>query len=105
MCAVAQVIRNRGKDAFKVVTAPKQFSALNRTTPARLVTKMRDTAQWSDAKRLATCLVEDSAYLRLWSVGGATHYHAKAILPRWAIGRRPVAVVGRHLFYRLDERR
>jgi len=32
--------------------------------------------------------------------GGATHYHTAEANPPWARGRAPVAVVGRHLFYK-----
>jgi spore germination cell wall hydrolase CwlJ-like protein len=33
---------------------------------------------------------------------GADHYHADTILPKWAIDRTPVAVIGNHLFYTLE---
>jgi spore germination cell wall hydrolase CwlJ-like protein len=33
---------------------------------------------------------------------GATHYHTKAILPHWAEGQTPVAVIGSHVFYKLE---
>ncbi len=32
-------------------------------------------------------------------VGGALHYHATRILPRWAEGRTPLVTIGRHAFY------
>lgn len=32
--------------------------------------------------------------------GGATHYHARGLVPWWARGRAPCAAIGRHLFYR-----
>jgi len=32
-------------------------------------------------------------------VGGATHYHAIYIKPAWAEGRKPIARIGRHVFY------
>ena len=32
--------------------------------------------------------------------GGATHYHARSILPYWAKGLKPCAEVAGHLFYR-----
>lgn len=31
--------------------------------------------------------------------GGATHYHTRNILPKWAKGLRPCARVGTHVFY------
>jgi len=33
---------------------------------------------------------------------GATHYHAVGATPGWAYREKPVAVVGRHIFYRLE---
>ena len=35
------------------------------------------------------------------SVGHATHYHANYVLPYWADSLDKVAVIGRHIFYRL----
>jgi N-acetylmuramoyl-L-alanine amidase len=34
-------------------------------------------------------------------VHGATHYHAAGISPFWAKNEKPVAVIGRHIFYKL----
>ena len=31
---------------------------------------------------------------------GAVHYHARRIRPSWARGKKPVAKIGRHVFYR-----
>lgn len=31
---------------------------------------------------------------------GAVHYHARRIRPSWARGKKPVARIGRHVFYR-----
>ncbi|HEY7657941.1 MAG TPA: cell wall hydrolase [Burkholderiales bacterium] len=33
-------------------------------------------------------------------VAGALHYHANYIMPAWAKGRKPIARIGRHIFYR-----
>jgi spore germination cell wall hydrolase CwlJ-like protein len=33
-------------------------------------------------------------------LGGAMHYHATYIKPSWARGQRPLARIGRHVFYR-----
>lgn len=30
---------------------------------------------------------------------GATHYHTVNILPKWAIGKKPCAKIGSHIFY------
>ncbi|HEU4617207.1 MAG TPA: cell wall hydrolase [Gammaproteobacteria bacterium] len=34
------------------------------------------------------------------TVKGALFYHAKNMKPRWAKGKRPVATIGRHVFYK-----
>lgn len=34
--------------------------------------------------------------------GGADHYHTKHVSPPWAEGKTPCAVIGAHLFYRLE---
>jgi spore germination cell wall hydrolase CwlJ-like protein len=31
--------------------------------------------------------------------GGATHYHAAGIRPRWSEGHEPAVIIGRHFFY------
>jgi spore germination cell wall hydrolase CwlJ-like protein len=56
---------------------------------------------------------EDEAFQRAWEVaeavyhgrhtpilGGATHYHAVNIRPSWARRNKPVARIGKHVFYR-----
>jgi spore germination cell wall hydrolase CwlJ-like protein len=56
---------------------------------------------------------EDETFRRAWEVaeavydgrhtpmlGGATHYHAVYIKPSWARGNKPVARIGKHVFYR-----
>lgn len=35
------------------------------------------------------------------NTSGGTHYHAASIQPYWARGESPVAVIGRHVFYRI----
>jgi hypothetical protein len=56
---------------------------------------------------------EDETFRRAWEVAeavyhgrhtptlkGATHYHAVYIKPSWARGNKPVARIGKHVFYR-----
>ena len=33
--------------------------------------------------------------------GGADHYHRDDVRPAWAVGRKPIRTIGRHMFYRL----
>jgi spore germination cell wall hydrolase CwlJ-like protein len=35
---------------------------------------------------------------------GATHYHTLQVLPSWAEGENPTAIIGNHIFYRLKSR-
>jgi spore germination cell wall hydrolase CwlJ-like protein len=107
MRAVAQVIANRKGDSYRVVMKPKQFSCLNRRTPEQLI------AKWKPRERLSMYGFSPSIYfaqelLHGWGtqkendVGNATHYHSTKIKPPyWARGKKPVANIGGHLFYKL----
>ena len=57
--------------------------------------------------------LEDETFRRAWEVAetvyygrhtptlaGALHYHATHIKPNWARGNKPVARIGKHIFYR-----
>lgn len=44
------------------------------------------------ARRAAAGVLDDPTH-------GATHYHARSLLPPWARGRTPCAEIGAHLFY------
>jgi N-acetylmuramoyl-L-alanine amidase len=52
---------------------------------------------WQQARDVA-----HAAFHRLQPpvLGGALHYHASHIRPSWAKGRKPVARIGAHVFYR-----
>ena len=99
MRAVREVIQMRAFERHQtehaVVSAPKQFSCLNRIAPARLVSLAKRHPLWPDAVRLA------AAPVRQATVWQANHYHALTVRPAWSVGARPVAVVGGHAFYKL----
>ncbi len=99
MRAVREVIQvrayERRQTEHAVATAPRQFSCLNRIAPARLVAIARQHPRWTEAVRLAAAPVKQA------TVGQSNHYHAMTVRPSWAVGQRPVAVVGSHVFYRL----
>jgi hypothetical protein len=101
MRAVREVIQMRAYERRQtehaVAVAPKQFSCLNRTTPARLVVAARQCSTWNTALALASRPV---AQATVWQ---ANHYHSTAVRPAWAAGQRPVAIVGNHVFYRLTK--
>jgi len=39
--------------------------------------------------------------LQLKFVEFANHYHTKRVSPYWSKGKRPVATIGNHLFFKL----
>jgi spore germination cell wall hydrolase CwlJ-like protein len=53
--------------------------------------------EWQTAWDVAKAVYQGE---RIAKVDGATHYHATYIKPSWARGRRHVAKIGRHVFYR-----
>jgi spore germination cell wall hydrolase CwlJ-like protein len=99
MAAVWEVIwtlsKETGRKPAAVVTRPGRFSCLNGVTPASLIRKMQRTPQWNWANSVAMAAPRTSL------THGANHFTRSDELPYWAAGRRPVAVVGQHSFYRL----
>ena len=90
-----------GKDIADVCLKPFQFSCWNANDPqrAKLLSVAENNIHFATALRIA----RRAAYgLLLDSVAGATHYHTLDILPRWAQGQTPVAIIGHHMFYRLE---
>lgn len=114
MAAVASVILNRvriaerkggywwGNTIIQVCQKPYQFSCWNKDDPnfRKLLSVEADDLCFATAQRIARRAV----YGVLEDItDGATHYHAAGISPYWANGEKPVAVLGRHIFYRLTE--
>ncbi|WP_340265505.1 cell wall hydrolase [Sphingobium mellinum] len=52
---------------------------------------------WARARRIAAQALAGQVYA---PVGVATFYHTLAVHPAWASSKRPVAVIGAHIFYR-----
>ncbi|MGQ9371949.1 cell wall hydrolase [Azospirillum sp. ST 5-10] len=119
MEAVACVIRNRAThprwwsrnkaddipdDTFSAVCLdPWQFSCWLAKDPNRA--KLLAVTEADPAYRLALEVADDVLAGRLEDVtNGADHYCTRAAASRtsWAKGRKPVATVGDHLFYRLE---
>lgn len=114
MQAVACVVMNRvrvaqrrggywwGNAVIQVCQKPYQFSAWNRSDPnfARLQAVGDEDIHFVTAKRIARRvilgLLDDPTE-------GATHYHAAGITPLWSKNEKPSAVIGRHIFYKLEE--
>lgn len=114
MEAIAFVILNRvaiakkfgsywwGNNIIQVCQKPYQFSCWNKTDPnfKKLISVSSDDIHFTMAQRIARRAIlgflKDPTY-------GATHYHARGIMPKWAVDKKPSAVIGRHIFYRLRE--
>jgi len=106
-CAIAHVVCNRaarpgrwGRDIKGVCLKAKQFSCLNENDPnlPKILAGDFSDGSW------ATCLEEAAGAiegLTLDPTGGATSYHAANMekFPKWAIGRKPLAKIGKHLLY------
>ena len=110
--AVASVILNRvavahrhggaywwGHDIITVCRKPFQFSCWNADDPNR--TKLEQVK--GDDKIFAQCLRIARRAVAGTLTDRTTHYHTDTIRPSWARGRTPLAVIGRHLFYRITE--
>lgn len=114
MQAVACVILNRveaarklggywwGNGVLQVCQKPYQFSCWNKNDAnyKKLVTVDEEDMHFVTALRVARRamlgFIKDET-------NGATHYHARSIMPDWAKGKKPSAFIGRHIFYRLIE--
>lgn len=107
MAAVAQVVLNRVKSGLYpanvcgVVYQNRhrymgcQFSFACEGKSLRIT----DEASWRTATRIAGAVIEGKTYLS--EVGGATHYHADYVRPRWSRRLKKNDVIGRHIFYQL----
>ena len=60
---------------------------------------MTESESWRTAVRIASEVTEGKTYLS--DVGGATHYHANYVRPRWAKRLKKMDVIGHHIFYKL----
>ncbi|TVR10858.1 MAG: cell wall hydrolase [Salinarimonadaceae bacterium] len=60
---------------------------------------IREQAAWRRAVRVADAVLTGDTYLE--TIGGATHYHANYVNPRWARALLRKDRIGRHIFYQL----
>ena len=119
MEAVAAVITNRlhvsqqsgghfwwGNDIASICQAPWQFSCWNPGDPnlPKLQKIDKRDAEFASALRIARRAVNgllDDPTVDVNTGIGATHYHHRAMQPRWAKGSRPISSIGNHVFYHL----
>ena len=113
MNAVANVVLNRvrvaedhgkywwGNNIIQVCQKPYQFSCWNRSDPnfRKLQEVDESDLYFATALRIAR---RASAEALEDNTEGATHYHAAGVVPYWAKNEVPVAVVGNHIFYKLE---
>ena len=112
MEAVASVVMNRvrlaaapggpthlGQGVIAVCRAPFQFACWHPGHPRqRALAELPASADLGPCHRVAARALAGALPD---PTGGATHYHAAENLPRWALGRVPVAEIGGLVFYRL----
>ncbi len=111
--AVACVIINRikrslenegkywwGNDVVGVCQKPYQFSCWNENDPnrAKLLMVNEGDKTFAMCKRVARRAI--CGYLKDVT-DGSTHYHTKAVNPKWSLDKAPEVVIGNHLFYKL----
>ena len=61
--------------------------------------RVREPEQWTQAQQIADNVLGGKTWVS--EVGGATHYHADYVRPRWARALKKNDVIGRHIFYQL----
>lgn len=72
------------------------------------VVYQRRQFSWTNTRKHSSTTDPASVYLARLALSGrhelrgldATHYHTKAVHPRWRLGLKPVARIGQHIFYR-----
>ena len=104
MYAVACVIQERAiKRRLRpreVCLQPKQFSCWNKATSTDLEYRsIGDSGLARYANALAAKIIANERLDRSF-VGYADYYCEVSLNPKWTIGRKPVAVVGGHKFYK-----
>ena len=61
--------------------------------------RVTEPEAWRTAVRIAHNVIDGKTYVS--DVGGATHYHANYVRPRWAKYLVKMDVIGHHIFYKL----
>jgi hypothetical protein len=105
--AVAQVILNRVKSSLYPSTiCGVVYQNRHRHLACQFTfacegksLRINDQASWRRAVRVSDAVLAGETYLE--KVGGATHYHADYVNPRWASRLKRKDTIGRHIFYQL----
>lgn len=108
MAAVAAVILNRannprwwGRDIVSVCIKPWQFSAWNPDDVNRrqLLAVTDKDPQFRTALNVADEALDGNL---IDETNNADHFHTHSANPVWSRGRKPVASIGRHRFFRIE---
>ena len=97
-CVISQRAKERKKSAAQVCLQPYQFSCWNKNDPQR--PHLRKLLKHKLAP-YAMALAKDIKSLDLTFTAKANHYHTKRVSPYWSKGKRPVKIIGNHLFFKL----
>lgn len=109
MIAVGEVIHQRTLDKreapLQIISAHHgkvhAFSCLNGKSIDQLIEKFSPEPQFQTALQLASIVCR--APERLPNItNAANHYTRVSERPYWARGKRPVAIIGNHAFYKLE---
>ncbi len=103
MKAVVEVIRTRADKkgvSMLAVVRPGAFTSLNGTNRDALLQRFKHHPLFADALRIARTAYNEPHRLPNLT-RDATHVAHKSEVPWWARGKRPVARIGNHVFYRL----
>ena len=98
-CVIQQRQINRGLSAKAVCLERRQFSCWNGRGPSR---SLLNSAEGKRALELAK-RIEQGQQLSRNLIGCADHYCTLKTFPKWAKGKKPVAVYGNHKFYKLKK--
>ena len=96
-CVIQQRQLNRGLSARDVCLQRRQFSCWNGRGPS---IKLLKSTSAPAAIALARKLVAGEKLGR-GVVGFADHYCTRKTFPGWGRGKKPVAILGNHKFYKL----
>ena len=106
MTAVGEVIATRARirrlTPGLVVREPYQFSPLNRVKPRALISRYERMPLYREALQIAGTVSRNPDRLPGLTAGADHFEHIQAPLPRWARGRKPVAIVGNLRFWSLS---
>jgi N-acetylmuramoyl-L-alanine amidase len=97
-CVISKRMEEKSKTGAQVCLQPWQFSCWNKNDPQK--PHLRKLLRHELAP-YAMQLAKNINNLDLGFVRAANHYHTKRVSPYWSKGKRPVATIGNHLFFKL----